>query len=334
MAPMSTNRVDSAGRVTESLMRFLERRACGGCGLIIMESAVVDQGIGGAGGEKYKLRLDHDEDLVELNELIHRLHSCGTLVAAQLWHPGPRERVQGHLPVSPSGPVPGFPDSRRMTAPEINVLVSRFVEAAHRAAAIGCDALEIHAAHGYLLHHFVNRITNKRGDAYGGTLRKRFRILEEISTGIKKNLPNLPLLLRISLDREDPFPEIAMAIQEAGYDAVDLRTGFSSQPETGDQQPPPPGYTIQLARELRPYLDVPLISGGRILTASQAEIAIVNEKLDAVVLGRPLLADPHWPKKSRAGEPVSLCLYDCRPSCYSKFKEGEPLRCIHFRNRE
>jgi 2,4-dienoyl-CoA reductase-like NADH-dependent reductase (Old Yellow Enzyme family) len=217
---------------------------------------------------------------------------------------------------------------------EIKTIVQDFIKAGDRAARAGCDALEIHATHGYLLHHFIDRITNRRHDAYGGSIGRRYRILAEIRDGLRSKHPNLPVLLRLSLRPDDDFPILSIVIQEAGFDAVDVRTGFSSMPKSDNETPVPPGYTLELARKLRPYLNLPLMTGGRILTLEQAEQAVLEVGLDAIVLGRPLLADPDWARKALSGETITLCRYDCEPSCYGKFKEGELLHCVYYGRQE
>ena len=108
MAPMSTNRADKLGRVTTGLTRYLKRRAAGGCGLIVIESATVDSAFGSSGRT---LRIDGDEQISGLRELVDELHETGAVVAAQLWHAGPRAEVKDGLPISPSGATAGMPVS-------------------------------------------------------------------------------------------------------------------------------------------------------------------------------------------------------------------------------
>src|SRR5262249_23294981 len=146
--------------------------------------------------------------------------------------------------------------------------------------------------------------------------------------------PKLPVILRLSLRSDDDFPSIAQIIQEAGFDAVDVRTGFSSMPKADAETSIPVGYTLNLARELRPHLKIPLMTGGRITIPEEAEKAVAEYGLDAIILGRPLLADPGWVRKASSGQAVIPCRYDCKPSCYSKFKEGEPLRCVYYGRQE
>lgn len=331
MAPMSTNRADQFGRVTSCLIDYLKRRASEGCGMIIVESATVEANLGSSGRN---LRLDNEACIPGLQDLVHDLHAFGTVVVAQLWHAGPRASVMNELPLSPSGTTDGFPISRALGFSEIQTIARHFIEAGGRAARAGIDALEVHAAHGYLLHHFIDRATNQRRDAYGGSLERRYRILTEIRSGLRSLYPKLPVILRLSLRFDDDFPTIAQIIQAAGFDAVDVRTGFSSMPKTGAALSVPVGYTLNLARGLRPHLKIPLMTGGRIITPQEAEKAVREYGLDAIVLGRPLLADPEWVRKASIGQAVIPCRYDCEPSCYSKFKEGELLRCVYYERQE
>lgn len=331
MAPMSTNRTDKEGRVGPRLIRFLVRRALGGCGMIIVESATVDATHGSV---HRNLRLDIDDSLPGFRLLVQHLHDAGTLAVAQIWHAGPRARLSaGKVPVSVSEAAPGAPAARCLSDSEIRDIIHKFIAAGDRAAKAGFDAVELHAAHGYLLHLFVDRLTNRRQGPYGGNLVARFRILHEIRAGLRRIRPNLPVILRLSLSGDDDFPAIGDVIGAAGFDAVDLRTGFSSAPHRGSAncgrcEP------LELARRLRGHIDAPILAGGRVLTPAEAERAVSKIGLDAVVLGRPLLADPDWAKKALAGSPVVMCIYDCDPSCYSHFKAGKPLRCVHHGRRE
>jgi 2,4-dienoyl-CoA reductase-like NADH-dependent reductase (Old Yellow Enzyme family) len=331
MAPMSTNRADRFGHVSSSLISYLKLRAIGGCGMIIVESATVDTTMGNSGRS---LRLDDEAGVIRFENLIRELHASGALAVAQIWHAGPRASVKSGLPLSSAEIKTGPQGSRALEQSEINTIVRYFIEAGDRAARAGFDAAEVHAAHGYLLHNFVDQSTNRRHDGYGGSVENRYRILAEIRTGIRSMHPNFPVILRLSLRDDDDFQAIADVIQKAGFDAVDVRTGFSSMPKTDEGAPVSPGYTLKLARMLRPYLGVPLMTGGRILTPQEAEQAIAEVGLDAIVLGRPLLADPHWALKASCGQAITTCRYDCEPSCYSKFKEGEILHCVYHGRQE
>lgn len=331
MAPMATNRADKEGSAGPRLIRFLARRALGGCGMIIVESATVDAA---QGSVQRNLRLDVDDSLPGFRRLVQRLHDAGTLAVAQLWHAGPRARVPtGGVPVSASEALPGAPAARCLSEPDIRAIVRKFIAAGDRAARAGFDAVELHAAHGYLLHVFIDRFTNRRQGPYGGTLVERFRILHEIRAGLGRVRPSLPVLLRISLRGDDDFTAIGAVIEAAGFDAVDIRTGFSSAPDSGSSDS---GRVepLELARRLRDHVQAPILAGGRVLTPADAEKAVSDIGLDAVVLGRPLLADPEWAGKALAGNPVVLCVYDCDPSCYSNFKAGKPLWCVHHGRRE
>jgi 2,4-dienoyl-CoA reductase (NADPH2) len=331
MAPMSTNRADEYGNATDRLITYLKRRARSGCGMIIIESATIDNVKGSKGR---KLRLDSEACLSSFQKLIGSLYSFDTKVVAQLWHAGPRASVDDGFPLSPSGTMPGFSLSQALSRAEIETIVKRFIEAGDRAVRAGFDALEIHAAHGYLLHHFIDRLTNQRQDAYGGSIVARFRILKEIREGVGLKHPEIPVIVRVSLRPDDDFQAIGKEIESAGYDAVDVRTGFSSMAKTTNNKPVPSGYTLELARMLRPHINLPLLTGGRILTPFEAAKAIEDYGLDAIVVGRPLLVDPDWANKALTDRDIVPCLYDCEPSCYSEFKKGEYLRCIYYGRQE
>ena len=320
MAPMRTNMASRKGCPSEALWEFLSLRAQGGAGLMISESISVKPH---DGSPPKTLKLFAESHLPPLTNLVDQLHEYRCMVAAQLWHPGPRTG-NTRLAVSPSGTVAGFPAARSASIAEIRNIISNFVRAACLAARAGFDAVEIHAAHGYLLHHFIDGTTNQRTDRYGGTLERRYRILSEILRGIRDRVPHFPLLIRLSLKCDDDFPGIAGILQEIGFDAVDLRTGFSSHPPRLVNMP---GYTLDLARKLRPHLAIPLMTGGHITSPRQAKQALNEVGVDGIVLGRALVADARWPNKTFMKQQVKLCRYDCQPSCYDRVKAGKQLQC-------
>ena len=332
MAPMNNNLTDIWGKLTDVFVEFLEKRAMGGCGMIIFPSASVDRQFGRAG--QRDLLVDQDDCVPALANGVEKLHSHGTKVVMQLWHAGPRARTRdGHLPVSSSSksPVSSSP-VHVLSIGEIRRIVELFADSAGRAQKAGFDAVEIHAAHGYLLHHFTDAECNRRKDDYGCDLQGRFRILSEIRAAIERRAPDLPAICRISLRRADDLKMIAKHLERAGYDAIDVRTGFSSMPQKNRAEKIPVGYTLGIASEIKAHAGIPVITGGRILAPEEAESAIGKGATDAVVLGRALLADPLWASKAISGLPVITCIYDCNPSCYDAFKEGEPLRCLLYEN--
>ncbi len=326
MAPMCTHLADGQGCVTPRLARHLVRRAEGGCGLVVLESATVDSVRGAVRGN---LRLDADDVIEPLQACVHALHDRGAVAVAQLWHAGPRAHPRRGLPLSPSPARKGEPAVREMTRTDIDTTAEQFTAAADRAVRAGCDAVELHAAHGYLLHCFLDHRTNRRGDGYGGSPAARLRILCEIRARIAERHSGLPVLLRASLEEEPHLADLVHGIAGSGFAALDLRTGFSSMARGPDGAPMPPGYTLALAAAVRPHLPLPLLTGGRILTPGQAENAVLEHGVDVVLLGRPLLADPDWACRALTGESVSPCHYDCDPSCYDLFKAGRPLGCTH-----
>jgi NADPH2 dehydrogenase len=325
MAPMRTHGALTNGCPSPWLNEHLAERARAGCSAIIVESACVDPALE---CEPPWLQLSSDIVVSSFRELVQRLHDSGAAGIAQLWHPGPRAPSGKTSPVSPSGPIAGSKGARPLSSDEITAIIGLFVQAGARAARAGFDAVEIHAAHGYLLHHFVDKFLNRRHDSYGGDLKGRFRILRLIRRGISMTCPELPVVLRISVSPEEDFEALGQVIEDAGFDAVDVRIGLSSVPAEPGQTSVSPGYTLPIAKRLRSHLRIPLLTGGRILTPRHAEEALLHFGVDAVVLGRPLLADPDWPEKALARQPVCVCRYDCEPSCYSEFKRGVRLHCL------
>lgn len=174
-----------------------------------------------------------------------------------------------------------------------------FVDAARRAARIGLDAVELHAAHGYLLHQFVSPISNKRDDSYGGSLENRIRFPLEVAEAVREVWPaEKPLFVRVSasdwveggwdLDQTSVFAEKLGAI---GVDAIHVSSGGVSPLQ---QVPVGYGYQTELAAELRRRTGLPVIAVGMITEPIQAETIIRSGQADMVALAREFLRDPHW----------------------------------------
>src|SRR5437763_12328597 len=170
MAPMSTNLADESGRGTPALIEFVEKRAAAGCGAIIVESGTVESSMGGTSCRD--LRLDDDGCIAGLRDVTQAIRRHRALSIAQLWHAGPRAHpLNGSPPLSPSSKSRlGLLKMTTMSLSMIKQVIADFAQAANRTVEAGFEALEIHAAHGYLLHHFIDSFSNSRTDGYGGDL--------------------------------------------------------------------------------------------------------------------------------------------------------------------
>jgi 2,4-dienoyl-CoA reductase-like NADH-dependent reductase (Old Yellow Enzyme family) len=288
-------------------------RAAGGVGLVIIEATAVD-----ARGRitPHDLGIWSDEHIAPLRRISDFIRNQGAASAIQLAHAGRKASTQrpwaagrgaiadadGGWPVLGPTPTPFSPASRTpeaLTPSALAQIVADFAAAAQRAEAAGFDAIELHAAHGYLLHSFLSPLSNDRSDAYGGDRAGRSRLLFEVITAVRERWPaGKPLLLRISASDWHPHgwsPDdsvwLAGEAKARGVDLVDCSSGGAI---AGIQVPVAEGYQVALAERVRREAGVASGAVGRILTPEQAEAIVAGGRADLVLLGRPLLADPQW----------------------------------------
>ena len=224
-----------------------------------------------------------------------------------------------------------------MSPARIEKTTAQFVAAAERARAAGFDCVEIHAAHGYLISQFHTPFENRRSDAYGGSLENRARFGLELTRRVKAAVAELGVIYRLSVD--DFFPEglreeeglsIATWAARHGADAVHVAAGhYRSLPDAAGMIPPmaqPDATFLKFARAVKPRLSIPVIAVGRLGEPAIAQAALADAACDFIALGRPLLADPDWSRKVRAGVPVRRCIA-CN-TCISGMRRGGPLHCL------
>lgn len=208
----------------------------------------------------------------------------------------------GWTPVAPS-PLPfapGYPTPRELSSADVDQLVADFVAAARRSLAAGFDVIEIHMAHGYLLHEFLSPLSNHRADAYGGPFENRLALPLRIVREVRAAWPDhLPLFVRISAtdwaDGGWDLPQsvrAARAFKEAGADLIDCSTGGLV---AGAQVPVSPGYQIPFAQAIRKEADIATGAVGLVTRPEQAEEIVSTGQADAVLIARELLRNPHWP---------------------------------------
>ena len=219
----------------------------------------------------------------------------------------------GWRPVGPSEtPFPGLrQDPEPLDEAGIRRVVTDFGDAAERAVAAGFEVIEVHAAHGYLLHEFLSPLSNRREDAYGGSFDNRVRLVLEVVREVRVRLDHgVPLVLRVSATdwveggwSEDDTVRLAALVREEGVDLVDTSTGGNA---ASAEIPVGPGYQVPFARRIRTEAGVPSGAVGLITSPKQAEEILAEESADVVLLGRELLRDPHWPLRAayELGEPA------------------------------
>ncbi|WP_210651091.1 NADH:flavin oxidoreductase/NADH oxidase [Nocardioides sp. SYSU D00065] len=291
--------------------------ARGGVGLVLTEAtAVVPEGR----ISPEDTGLWNDEQQAAWTRIVDFVHAQGAAAGVQLAHAGRKASTYsgftaarggvpdadgGWQPVGPS-PVPfeGLrPDPEPLDADGIARVVTAFGDAAERALAAGFDVLELHAAHGYLLHEFLSPLSNHREDGYGGSFEGRARLLLEVVREVRGRVPaGVPLLVRVSATdwveggwTAEETVRLAALVREEGVDLVDTSTG-GNVPRA--DIPVEPGYQVRFARQIRQEAGVPTGAVGLITEPKHAEEVLADGSADVVLLGRELLRDPHWPLRA------------------------------------
>lgn len=296
MPPMCMYSSDDSGKVKDFHFAHYVNRAIGGVGLIIVEAtAVVPNGR----ITQRDLGIWGNSHFVGLKRVVDVCHDYGSKIGIQLAHAGRKSEVKNEPIVAPS-PIrfnENYPVPKELTPEEIRDLVNKFKESAHRAREIGFDTIEIHAAHGYLIHEFLSPLTNKREDIYGGTFENRARFLVEILMGIREVWPkDRPILLRVSAsDYKDGGIDINEMIKiinliKEYVDVIHVSSGGLEPVHIKTY----PGYQLCFAEAIKKECNIPTIAVGLISSLEQVEEILNNNRADLVALGRELLRNPYW----------------------------------------
>lgn len=343
-AAITTNLTTKDGYVTDHVKNYYEARAKGGVGLIEVEACYFDP-IGTR--LDFNLGIFDDSHLPGLRELTSLIHKHGAVCALQLNHGGREStsEITGKQPVAPSAIPSGYTRvSEKADTPrplmtwEVKEMVGQFVQAARRTYQAGFDCVAIHAAHGYLVHQFLNPEANKRGDEYGGSPENRARFLCEIIRGIREELgPDYPIMVKINANDYTPDgikPEEAMTharlIEEAGADILEVSVGVhASRPYMMvPTMYVPRGVNVPLAEAMKKFLKIPVCTVGRIVDAPMAEEVIASGKADLVALGRAMIADAEWASKVREGrlDDIRYCIA-CNDGCLERIHSHRGMTC-------
>jgi len=303
----------------------LGSRAVGGAGLVMTEASAVT-----ADGRisPNDLGIYRDEHVEMLGRIAAFVHEQGAAAGIQLAHSGRKGSTPrpwdggvavapndgGWRPILAPSAIPFTDDAivpQAMTLAEIAATVAAFADAARRALAAGFDVVEIHAAHGYLVHEFLSPLSNVRDDAYGGSFEHRTRLLREIVAAVRAVWPQrLPLFVRISSTdwakggwTLDESIVLARLLRDAGVDLVDCSSG-GTVPRASI--PLGPGYQVPFAERVRREAGVLTAAVGLITDALQAEAIVSEGRADLVLLARGMLRDPYWPLHAAAELGVDL----------------------------
>lgn len=302
-------------------------RAVGGTGLIVVEAT----GVSPEGRiSPQDLGLWNDTQVEAFRRITGFLRSQGTVPAIQLAHAGRKASTaqpwKGGAPVGPDahGWQPMAPsalafDERHpvpteLTTARIQEIVGQFADAARRALAAGFEIVEIHGAHGYLIHEFLSPHSNHRTDAYGGSYENRTRFALEVVDAVREVWPDdKPLFFRVSATdwleeggwTPDDTVRFAHDLRAHGIDLLDVSTG-GNVPRV--RIPTGPGYQVPFAARLKADAPLRVAAVGLITDVEQAEKILANGEADAVLLGRELLRDPSWAQHAarELGEDVRM----------------------------
>lgn len=293
----------------------LESRAIGGAGLIIVEAS----GVSPEGRiTPWCTGIWNDEQAKAWKEIVDACHRHGTKMAMQLAHAGRKASTyrewsgSGTVPISDGGwrsvsatdvAFGDYAAPKKLETSEISELVEAFAAAAKRSVEAGFDAVEIHGAHGYLIHQFLSPISNDRTDQYGGSLENRARFLLEVIAAVRNVVPEgMPVFLRLSATDyseggwdQDQTAEVSKWATDAGVDLIDVSSGGLI---TGVKIPTGPGYQVPFAKHVSERIRQPVSAVGQITEPKQAEEILQSGLVDVILIGRASLRDPYWPLRA------------------------------------
>ena len=311
------------GHPTPWHLVHLGSRAVGGAGLVFTEATAVEAR-GRISPEDSGIWLDSQAEA--WGKIAHFISDNGSVPGMQLAHAGRKASTAspwnggkevpadqgGWSTIAPSAErfQDGYPMPTAMTAADIDSVVKAFTDSAKRAHDAGFRILEIHGAHGYLIHEFLSPLSNKRTDEYGGSFENRIRFLKKVIAAVRKAVP-CPLFLRISAtdwteggwDIEQSCA-LADAIKHDGIALIDASSGGNvataalGDPRRGTKIPVGPGYQTHLAAEIKRRSGMKTGAVGIITSPEQADTIVRTGQADIVLLAREMLRDPNWPLRA------------------------------------
>ena len=341
MAAMGNNFSHPDGTVSDRAIAYYTARAHGGAGLIITETSPVSL----PGRHRTRGICAYDDSFLPgLRRLTAAVHSEGGAIALQLHHAGrladPGITGVPALAPSPVARTAGGPGPKEMSPGEIETTIADFAAGARRAKRAGFDAVEVHGAHGYLIHQFLSPRLNQRKDSYGGSPENRGRLALEVLRGVRKEVGEaFPVIFRLSAQEyvEGGYPleetvDWAIEAERAGASALHI-SGGTTESLAGAARVIPPmvfpeGFHLPLAAAIKRLVRTPVIAVGRLGNPEVAERVLKEGPADLIAAGRAFLCDPHWPRKALQGEadrirPCVACNY-----CIWRLFQQEDLTCF------
>ncbi len=329
------------GYATDALTKLLLRLVEGQVGLIITGHAYISPEGKAAPGQ---LGIHSDDHVPSLKRMVDKVHDAGGTIAVQINHGGRYAlKTPGVVRIGPSDvQARGEIQCREMSIEEIGRTIAQFAEAAGRAKAAGFDAIQIHAAHTYLLSEFLSPVFNRRTDAYGGPVSHRARFLLEVLHAQRNEVgKDFPILVKLNAQdflqggfSVDDMLEVASLLQAEGVDAIEMSGGHHVEGVFGELFPARKGrpkgdegpYYLDEARRYKEKIHVPLMLVGGIRSLEWAQRILGEGIADYISLSRPLIREPGLIKRWKAGdEAKSKCISD--NGCFSPGLKGEGIYC-------
>lgn len=302
------------GFATDWHLVHLGSRAVGGAGMVMAEAAAV---LPEGRISPQDLGIWKDEHIEMLARIFRFIAEQGAVPAMQLAHAGRKastappweggkavsEEEGGWRPIFGPSALPFAEDDIvpvELEAAGIQRVVAAFAEAARRALKAGVQVIEVHAAHGYLIHEFLSPLSNKRTDQYGGSFENRTRVARDVVEAVRRVWPEqYPLLVRISATDWieggwdiDQSVALAQQLKPLGVDMIDCSSGGAAP---GAKIPTCPGYQVPFAARIRREAEIATAAVGMITTPDQAEEILEQESADMILMAREFLRDPYWP---------------------------------------
>jgi 2,4-dienoyl-CoA reductase-like NADH-dependent reductase (Old Yellow Enzyme family) len=336
------------GRPSEKLIDTYGLLARGGIGLIISGYAFVRP----EGKQHFgQMGIYTDDFASEYRRIADAVHAENGKICMQIVHTGGQTvaaNIGGRRPIGPSAVKVDQYDEipLEMTIDDIRQVVSAFGDAAVRAKAYGFDAVQLHGAHGYLINQFLSPLTNRRTDAYGGSLENRSRFLMEIYRTIRERVgKDFPVMIKLSgsdfleggFTAEDAI-SVAKMLDKEGMDAIEVSGGTRS---SGDQtparakidSPDKEGYHLPLAKEMRKAVQCPLIVVGGFRSPAVIQKAIQEKAADYVALSRPFVREPDLASRWANGDQTPARCISCN-MCFAPGFKGDGVYCVEERKAQ
>lgn len=337
-AATETNFPFGDGFVSDREVAYMEAQALGGAGIVTTQGAYPDSR-GEGKGFKGMMAIYHDRFIPGLARIASVIKKHGALSCLQILHCGREGGVDlGYSLMASAVPqkLSYFKKPREITREEIAQSIQEHIEAARRAKDAGFDMIEISGIVGYLISTFISSYTNKRSDEYGGDIRKRCRFMMEVLEGIKEEVGNMPVGIRLCGlelldDRGGNTPEESLEsfrlAEEAGADYVSVTVGWHESSTSVITRDVPMGHWLYVAKQVKNVVDIPVMMAFRQFLPHIPEKALEDGTIDFWEACRPMIADPDLPRKAAEGREDEIVPCIACNVCFSRLYYHQPIMC-------